>query len=1226
MVFPAVGPSPLVTVLFSKRSWIPLLVGLLIGPTTSQALDPAKSIFQFNAQNWSRQTGLPAHQVTDITQTLDGLIWLGTQNGLVRFDGSEFQVVPVTLPQARNEDVRHICRSVSGGLWFANNAGGFGYFDGQTFSPLGDQRWSRVGLNATCVLEIEEGKVWTGTERGCGYWLPKNPSESWFLEEGAVPVLCLCRDAKGQLWRGTAQCGVARRVGDKWIPLDDPVLLARNVFSLAVDQEEQVWMGTEMGLRCYDKNGVLKKIPEVASDIRALLVDSHGVLWVGTSGMGLGRYKDGAFTFLGKADGLGSDQVISLYEDREGSLWVGTRDGLSQLTDLKFPIFTNKEGYCNGSVHSVTLARDGGLWISSTGLFKVTPTSIRQYHSELAPLNDYLIGAYESANGNVYLSDGDKHFGVLSGDKIVAHFSTRTWARGFAETAEGILIGCGPILSRLTPDGLVPYPFSDGQSPAFYWINGLSTTRDGSVLVCSNGGIGRVKEGRFQVWSEGLPEGKVNWITEDSDGTLWAGLALGMVRIKNGQVAVIRKEHGLADERIWAIIPDNHDTFWISSGRGVLRIPRKSLNDFADGKATRIECEVFDGLESLKFSDHTDQEPSGCKTADGRIWFPNPQGVLMIDPDHYFINKVPPPVHIKLLRVEGQEVEDQKSALMKTGVRRIEFSFTALSYISPKRVQLRYRLDGVDLGWVDAGTRRSAQYTNLRPGKYDFHVQACNADGVWNTEGGVYHFDLPPSFFETPYFTVCCILAGILAIIGGYRWKLRHMEARQRKLQADNDLLESRVAERTAELAREHALLRALLDHSADQIYFKDAQSRFLKASKAQAATFGVKSADELVGKTDFDFFSEEHARPAYNDEQEIIRTGNPIIGKVEKLVWANGKVSWVITSKMALRNSANEIVGTFGTSKDITPIKEAEAKLDQIHKELLNTSRRAGMAEVATNVLHNVGNVLNSVNVSSALVADYVRNSRIQNLEKVSGLLQEHEADLAAFVANDPRGKRLPAYIKTLWETLAAEQRTVLKEIASLCKNIEHINDIVSTQQSYAKVSGLTESVALVDLVEDALRMNSDSFTGTTLAVVRDFQARPAVTVDKHKVLQILINIVKNACRACHESGRPDKLITIQITENAERVVLSISDNGVGIPQENLTRIFAHGFTTRADGHGFGLHSGALAAKELGGSLRAESAGLGKGATFILELPRVSKTTSPFSPGANGVPTLSNA
>jgi len=1201
------APFSRLKAVFSVRGWAVAAVSLVLGPTAVLALDPGKSIFQYNTQNWSRQTGLPGNQITAITQTRDGFIWLGTQNGLVRFDGLEFQVVPITLPQARNEEVRRLCRASKGGLWFANNAGGFGYFNGQTFSPVGDERWAQSGLNATTILETRDGTIWTGSERGCAFWIPGNLKESRFDDADSSPTLALCEDAEGKIWRGTAEHGISHWNGEKWIPFVDSSLEKRNVFALAWDKEGQLWVGTENGLFCYNRDGTRKKLPEIYSEVKALLVDSHGVVWIGTSLLGLGRYHDGTFTFLKKSDGLGSDSVRSLYEDVEGSLWVGTRDGLSQLSDLKFPIYTSKEGYCDGSVHSVSNARDGGLWIYSTGLFHVKDNRVRSYRQELNSINQYLITGYEATTGELYLSDGSKNLAVFSNNKVTAIYSTDTWARGLTEDTQGVLVGRGPTLCRVSDGKLVPYVFEGGQVPPFYWINNLSITRDGAILVSSNGGVGWVKDGHFKIWStaDGLPDNRVNWVMEDSDGVIWAGLLTGIVRIKNGQVTVIAKANGLFDERIYALIPDRHDLFWISSGRGIFRVSRAMLNDFAEGKTKHVECDVFDGLESLNFSDRTDQEASGCKTADGRIWFPNPQGVVMIDPDHYFINRVPPPVYIKLLRVDGQEVKDPTSALSKTGVRRLEFAFTALSYIAPKKIQLRYQLEGVDADWVEAGARRSAQYTNLKPGNYHFRVQACNADGIWNTAGDVFHFNLPPSFYETRSFVVCCVLGGALAIFGAYRWKVRQMEAREKKLQRDNDLLEARVAERTADLAREHALLRALLDHSPDQVYFKDTQSRFLKASRAQALAFGANSADDLVGKTDFDFFAEEHARPAYNDEQEIVRTGQPIIGKVEKEVRVNGPVRWVITSKMALRNNAGEIVGTFGTSKDITAIKEAEAKLEQVHKELLETSRQAGMAEVATNVLHNVGNVLNSVNVSSTLVADYVRNSRIQNLGKLSALLEENQADLANFVATDPRGKRLSVYIKTLWENIAAEQRTILKEIDSLCKNIEHIKDIVSTQQAYAKVSGITQSVQLVDLLEDAFRMNRDSFSRDTLSVVRDYQARPTITVDKHKVLQILVNLLKNACKACIESGRTDGVITLRVTEDSKSVYISVLDNGVGIPVENLTRIFAHGFTTRTDGHGFGLHSGALAAKELGGSLRAQSEGLGKGATFTLELPK---------------------
>ena len=261
-------------------------------------------------------------------------------------------------------------------------------------------------------------------------------------------------------------------------------------------------------------------------------------------------------------------------------------------------------------------------------------------------------------------------------------------------------------------------------------------------------------------------------------------------------------------------------------------------------------------------------------------------------------------------------------------------------------------------------------------------------------------------------------------------------------------------------------------------------------------------------------------------------------------------------------------------------------------------------MAEVATGVLHNVGNVLNSVNVSATLVADHVRQTKAGNVAKVAAMLAQHQADLGAFVTQDPRGRMIPGYLATLAESLATEHRSVLDELEHLRKNVEHIKDIVAMQQSYARNSGFIETMPLVDVVEDALRINASALTRHDIELVRDFQLRPTISTDKHKIVQILINLVRNAKHACDEGGRSDKRITVRIAGDAQRVRVSVSDNGAGILAENMDRIFNHGFTTKKDGHGFGLHSGALAAKELGGSLTVSSAGPGLGATFTLELP----------------------
>jgi PAS domain S-box-containing protein len=416
------------------------------------------------------------------------------------------------------------------------------------------------------------------------------------------------------------------------------------------------------------------------------------------------------------------------------------------------------------------------------------------------------------------------------------------------------------------------------------------------------------------------------------------------------------------------------------------------------------------------------------------------------------------------------------------------------------------------------------------------------------------------------------------------------------------DITQRKHAE--AELQYERNLLSMLMDRADDRIYFKDLKSRFIRSSTSLARLFGITNANELVGKRDSDFFGDEHAREALDDEQTIIRTGEPIINKVEKETWQDGHVTWALSSKMPLRDVQGEIIGTFGISKDITTIKDAEEKLNEVHKQLVDASRQAGMAEVATSVLHNVGNVLNSVNVSSSLIADKMRNSKIANIAKVVTLIRAHNNDLGNFFTNDPKGKQVPDYLANLASHLAREQEDILHEVGALVNNIIHIKEIVAMQQSYAKSSGVLETLKVADLVEDAIRMNDGAMSRHNVKVARNFADVPPLLTEKHKVLQILVNLIRNAKYACDDSGREDKQITLRVANGEGRVKISVIDNGIGIPAENLTRIFNHGFTTRKDGHGFGLHSGANAAKEMGGSLAVFSDGLGRGATFTLELP----------------------
>jgi signal transduction histidine kinase len=290
---------------------------------------------------------------------------------------------------------------------------------------------------------------------------------------------------------------------------------------------------------------------------------------------------------------------------------------------------------------------------------------------------------------------------------------------------------------------------------------------------------------------------------------------------------------------------------------------------------------------------------------------------------------------------------------------------------------------------------------------------------------------------------------------------------------------------------------------------------------------------------------------------------------------------------------------------REISERQRAEHRLADAHRQLVETSRQAGMAEVATGVLHNVGNVLNSVNVSATLVSDRVRQSKADNLLKASTLLREHAEHLEEFFAHDPRAKLLLEYLPNLGTHLNEERAEMLNELELLTKNLDHIKDIVAMQQSYARVAGVVEPVSLAGLAEDALQMNAAALVRHSVHVVRNYSDVPPVAVDKHKVLQILVNLVRNAKYAMDEHAQEHKELEIFIRpEDEDRVRIAVKDNGTGISPENLVKIFSHGFTTKADGHGFGLHSSAIVARELGGSLWAESDGLGTGATFTLELP----------------------
>ncbi|HXA35401.1 MAG TPA: PAS domain S-box protein [Steroidobacteraceae bacterium] len=412
------------------------------------------------------------------------------------------------------------------------------------------------------------------------------------------------------------------------------------------------------------------------------------------------------------------------------------------------------------------------------------------------------------------------------------------------------------------------------------------------------------------------------------------------------------------------------------------------------------------------------------------------------------------------------------------------------------------------------------------------------------------------------------------------------------------DLVAARDDWRKAE-----TMFRNTFDQAPIGIVHADRSGKLLRCNPSFWTMLGYDPSD-LAQSTVADITHRDDAGRVTEELKRLWKGDIQFVDLEKRYLRKDGSSLWVRMTTALVRASDGRPEYSVEFLRDISARKESAEELERVHKLLMTASRQAGMAEVATNVLHNVGNILNSVNISASLVTERIKQSKAPGVSRLAALLQEKGRALGKFIDNDERGKRIPEYLTSLGEQLMSDQKMALEELASLRDNLEHIKDTVAMQQSYAKLCGVTETVAVVDLVEDSLRLNAGAFVRHGVTLRREFNEVPPITVDKHKVLQILVNLVRNAKYACDESGRSDKLLTLRVEKAPAGVRICVIDNGVGIPAENMPRLFTHGFTTRASGHGFGLHSGALAAQELGGSLRVESDGPGCGATFILELP----------------------
>jgi signal transduction histidine kinase len=414
---------------------------------------------------------------------------------------------------------------------------------------------------------------------------------------------------------------------------------------------------------------------------------------------------------------------------------------------------------------------------------------------------------------------------------------------------------------------------------------------------------------------------------------------------------------------------------------------------------------------------------------------------------------------------------------------------------------------------------------------------------------------------------------------------------------ADRALLEHSLQLSSQELFDANSELRVVFQAIPDLVFLLDQSGAIVDIKAGTPRDLMVRRQD-LIGKRIQNVPLPDVARQFTEAIEQVIASRSPV--SIEYLALLQDQASHFEARLVPLPDQQIVVI-----IRNTTAPKQAQAELDAAHKQLVEASRRAGMAEIATNVLHNVGNILNSVNVSVGVVSSTLRDSRAPGLTRAVQLMQDHAADLGDFLTHDARGKLLPAYLSQLAPALVLEQQAMMGELKHLATSIDHIKSVVATQQSSAGASSISEPVLICDLLDDALRMNDGMLARHGVSVVREFAEVPLLMLDRQQLLQIMVNLISNARHAMENMPGALHQITLRVAlvaGNSLRV--SVRDEGEGIPSENLARIFVHGFTTRKTGHGFGLHSCALAARQMGGTLTAHSDGPGLGATFALEIP----------------------
>jgi ligand-binding sensor domain-containing protein/signal transduction histidine kinase/FixJ family two-component response regulator len=773
---------------------------------------------------WQAEQGLTHNSVMAIAQTPDGYLWCGTEKGLSRFDGNSFTLFDRSnTPAIQNNSIHSLVTDRTGRLWIGTGGGGLVRLEAGKFTQFTIVD-GLIGDTVQCLAEDKAGTLWIGTSMGLSHFVD-GQFTNFTVNDGLPSNYCrdICEDAAGRLWIGTGKGLACMSEGRFKTYTTQDGLANDNIQRLRTSKEGGIWIGTAGGGlgRWKDEQFTKYGTSEGFSNrfIRSLQEDHDGNLWVGTN-EGVSRWRNGKLTGQFSEDSPAGGFAFAFFEDTTGNLWIGSGDGLIRLSNGRCITFTRIEGLAGDSIWSVLEDHLGNLWAGANGGLSVRKNGIwTSFTSKDGLPSKTVLSMCEDASGVMWFGTSVGLTRLYNGK-----FETFTTANGLSNNVvmavypdrKGTLwVGMNGGGVNYFRDGkFTPVPIGDGFPNDI--ARAFHEDSKGNLWIGTNGGgLCVLKNDRFVRYSirEGLSSDLILSIHEDADGVIWVGThGGGLNRFQNGNWIHFTSQNGLPDDIIYQILEEG-PYLWLSSTKGIFRVRKDELQE-GSRYLNPLLLGKNDGMRILDCSGGS--QPAGCRSRDGLLWFPTGRGLVAIDPNRLQTNPNPPPILIERILADETRMDGKQSLTIPPGRGQLEFHYTAIELTAPERVLFRYKLEGFEREWVNAGNRRAAYYTNLPPGHYRFRVMACNGDGVWQESPTSIELVLEPHFYQTAWFYGLCGIAIVAIATGVHLFRTRQLRARERYLarcvEDRTRQLQKEVAEhaRTGEQLRQAQKLEAI--------------------------------------------------------------------------------------------------------------------------------------------------------------------------------------------------------------------------------------------------------------------------------------------------------------------------------------------------------------------------------------------------------------------------------